>query len=187
MSKLWMVRHAPTHAKVMVGWTDLPADLSDMEQIARVSKLLPDAPVISSDLTRAVATADDLQGKRQRLAHDARLREIHFGAWEMRSFDEINTHEPEALRAFWDLPVATRASDGESWEELRARVDAAVAALLAIHSELIVVAHFGAILTQIQRALHLSTPEIFAQKIDNLSVSAVDFETGQASWINHVP
>ena len=28
MTRFWLVRHGPTHAKTMVGWTDLPADLS---------------------------------------------------------------------------------------------------------------------------------------------------------------
>ena len=61
MTTLWMVRHGPTHAKAMIGWTDLPADLSDTDAIARLRTELPDAPIVSSDLIRAVATADALQ------------------------------------------------------------------------------------------------------------------------------
>lgn len=56
MTRLWLIRHGPTHAKGMVGWTDLPADLSDTAQIARLRAALPDAPVVSSDLLRAVQT-----------------------------------------------------------------------------------------------------------------------------------
>ena len=41
----------------MIGWTDLPADLSDTARIARLSNYLPHAPVISSDLSRARDTA----------------------------------------------------------------------------------------------------------------------------------
>ena len=44
----------------MVGWTDLPADLSDLAALTRLNAHLPDAPVISSDLSRAVTTADAL-------------------------------------------------------------------------------------------------------------------------------
>jgi len=37
MTTLWLVRHGPTHAKAMIGWTDLPADLSDAGAIAPAS------------------------------------------------------------------------------------------------------------------------------------------------------
>ena len=95
MSRFFWVRHGPTHAKTMVGWSDLPADLSDTAQVERLAgHLPPNALVISSDLSRARATADAIQGQRDRLAHDMDLREIHFGDWELKRFDEI---EDEAL------------------------------------------------------------------------------------------
>ena len=82
MTRLCLVRHGPTHAKTMVGWSDLPADLSDTAALDRLSSYLPpEALVISSDLSRAVATADAVQGARRRLGHDPDLREMNFGAW----------------------------------------------------------------------------------------------------------
>ncbi len=39
--------------------------------------------------------------------------------------------------------------------------------------DLIVVAHFGVILTQVQRALGIPTTEAFAHKIDRLSVTCI--------------
>ncbi|MDZ4137070.1 MAG: histidine phosphatase family protein, partial [Paracoccaceae bacterium] len=51
MTRFHWVRHGPTHAKAMIGWTDLPADLSDHPAIARLTAFLPDAAgVVSSDL-----------------------------------------------------------------------------------------------------------------------------------------
>ncbi|MFT7136552.1 MAG: alpha-ribazole phosphatase, partial [Akkermansiaceae bacterium] len=45
------VRHGPTHEKTLVGWRDVPADLSDHAQIARLNAHLPrDAILVSSDL-----------------------------------------------------------------------------------------------------------------------------------------
>ncbi|MBJ3761189.1 histidine phosphatase family protein [Maribius pontilimi] len=172
MSTLWWVRHGPTHAKGMVGWTDLPADLSDTGQLRRLSALLPDAPVISSTLSRAVETADAIQDGRPRLPHDPDLRELHFGEWEMRRHDEIEEEDPAHIRAFWDQPGEISAPGGESWADLQARVGRAADRLLARGTDVIVVAHFGAILTQYQRAAGLTTRDAFGQKIDNLSVSA---------------
>ncbi|MGL6209472.1 MAG: histidine phosphatase family protein, partial [Paracoccaceae bacterium] len=59
MTRFFWVRHGPTHAKTMVGWTDLPADLSDTAALDRLKATLPQGAVtISSDLIRATATAD---------------------------------------------------------------------------------------------------------------------------------
>lgn len=188
---LWWVRHGPTHAKTMVGWTDLPCDLSQTDQIARLSAYLPAAaPVISSDLIRACATADAIAGNRPRFAPRPGLREMHFGAWENRHYADIATTEPEQIRAFWDCPGTTTAPGGECWHDLVARVHAEVDTLGALPGpDLIVVAHFGVILTQIERALGLSTVEVFGHKIDNLSVTRL--VRNRAGWtanpINHIP
>lgn len=188
--RLWLVRHGPTHAKTMVGWSDLPADLSDTAQIARLDAALPPAaPVISSDLIRAVDTASAIAGTRDRLPHDPSLREIHFGAWEDRSFDSIQAEAPEHIFAFWDQPGDIRAPNGESWNDLSTRVSRAIDALLALdHQDIVVVAHFGVILTQLGRALGQTPLQTFAQKIDNLSVTQLSFD---GNWdtgvINHLP
>lgn len=185
---LYLVRHGPTHAKTMVGWTDMPADLSDTAALARLSACLPAAPVISSDLSRAVTTADAIAGPRPRLPHDAALREIHFGDWEGRSFAHAEAEYPALIRAFWDSPGAVAAPGGESWDDLCARVWRAVDGHPGPR-DLIIVAHFGAILAVLQRALGVSAAQVFAQKIDNLSLTEVGW-TG-SRWhpgrINHLP
>ena len=172
----------------MVGWSDLPADLSDVDQLARLDAYLPrDALVVSSDLTRAVTTADAIAGARLRLAHEPDLREIHFGDWELQAFDHIP--DQDRLRAFWDAPGDIRPPQGESWHEVGDRVNRAVARLLAAHPgrDIIAVAHFGAILTQVQQALRLSALEAFAHRIDNLSVTELRrCDTGWTlAGINH--
>lgn len=193
MTRLFLVRHGPTHAKVMVGWSDLPADLSDTAALSRLSAHLPDdATLVSSDLSRASATGDALQGSRPRLPHDPDLREINFGAWEMRSHGEIEAEDPDLIRAYWDFPGEVRPPGGESWHEVCARVDAAIDRLIQARpgGDLIVVAHFGVILTQIQRALRLDADAAFAHRVDNLSVTELT-SLGENRWqvgrINHLP
>ena len=173
---LWWVRHGPTHAKTMVGWADIPADLSGEAKIARLAAALPaDTPVISSDLIRTVATADALAGDRPRLAHDPVLREMHFGAWELRAFAEIEAEDPARITAFWSEPGEVRPPEGESWNDLTQRVNRAVDRLLARGKDIIVVAHFGVILTQIQRVTGISTEEAFGQRIEPLSLTTLRY------------
>ncbi|MEX0301319.1 MAG: histidine phosphatase family protein [Leisingera sp.] len=192
ITRLFLIRHGPTHAKSMVGWSDLPADLSDTEALARLSAYLPaEALVVSSDLSRAVETATALQGGRTRLPHVEALREIHFGAWELRTWAEVDAEDPDRIRAYWETPGDVTPPGGESWNQVCNRVDAAIDALIDIHRgrDLIIVGHFGQIVTQIQRAHMLTAEEAFGHKIDNLSVSEVSL--GPDGWrtgvINHLP
>lgn len=178
MRRLYLVRHAPTHAKTMVGWTDVAADCSDERTFARLSAHLPaEAALVSSDLSRAVATADRL-APRRRLAHHRGLRELNFGAWEMRSFAEIEAKDGERLHAFWDRPGEVCPPGGESWNALCERVETALEALLAaVPGDLVVVSHFGPIVAAIQRADRLSSQEALGHRIANLSVTEIDATT----------
>lgn len=187
---LWWVRHAPTHAKTMIGWTDLPADLSDTATLARLNDYLPSAaPVVASDLTRARTTADALSDGRPRLPDRPGLRELNFGHWEGRSFAEIEAEDPAHIFAYWDQPGSLRAPGGESWHDLTARIHDEVTALLTRPDpDLIVVAHMGVIMTQVERAKGISTKDVFAQKIDNLSVTRLTFaDAWAADTVNHKP
>lgn len=192
MTRLFLVRHGPTHAKSMVGWSDLPADLSDTDQLGRLSDYLPDdALVVSSDLSRAIDTASAIQGARNRLPNDPGFREIHFGEWELKTWSEIDASDPERIRAFWETPGDVRAPGGESWNEVAARVDTAIDRLIHAHKDkaLIVVGHFGMILTQIQRAERLTTEEAFSHRIDNLSVTEITLSDNvwKTGRVNHQP
>lgn len=186
----WWVRHGPTHAKTLVGWTDAPADLSDRAALARLTAFLPaDAPVVSSDLARARATADAIAGRRRRLPDDPALRELHFGTWENRLAQELMAECPDALMEFWNRPGPTRPPGGEGWDDLALRVGAAADALALGGGDIIVVAHMGVILTQIGRALGLAPRAAMAHRIDNLSVTRIEFEADawRAGPINHRP
>ncbi|WP_291737747.1 histidine phosphatase family protein [Leisingera sp. F5] len=191
-TRLFLVRHGPTHAKCMVGWSDLPADLSDTAALKRLSDYLPaDALIVSSDLSRAVETASAIQGSRRRLPHVEALREIHFGAWELRTWAEVDAEDPDRIRAYWETPGDVTPPGGESWNQVCNRVNAAIDGLIIANQgrDLVVAGHFGQILTQIQRAEMLTAEEAFAHRIDNLSVSEIAFgsEGWRAGVINHLP
>ena len=187
------VRHGPTHAKSFVGWRDVPADLSDRAQIDRLRNYLPDeAILVSSDLRRASATADALCGpQHERIAHNPHIREINFGIWDGLHFEEIARRDPVLSRRYWEEPGDIEAPAGESWNAASARVHAAVQRLNARHpnANIIAVAHFCVILTQLQRALRINAYETLSHKIDNFSVTRIEWEDEIAcvSHINHLP
>lgn len=188
------VRHGPTHEKSFVGWRDVPADLTDTALIERVRAHLPqEAMMLSSDLIRSVHTADALtRATHTRLPHEPDLREINFGVWDGMRFDAVAARDPELSRTFWEQPGDIRAPEGESWNQTSARVDTVVDRLNAAHPDthIIAVAHFGVILTQVQRALGVSAYEAMSHKIDNISVTTIHHQGGelwQVDRINHLP
>ncbi len=187
------VRHGPTHEKTLVGWRDVPADLSDTARIARLSAYLPgNAMLVSSDLIRAVATADVLTlDARKRLPHEPDLREMHFGQWDGLAARNVAQQDPELSRDFWATPGDTAPPQGESWNQTARRVNAAVDRLSAgfPDAHIIAVAHFGVILTQVQRALNITAKQAMAHNIENLS--ATEIHVAPSGWnvarISHCP
>ena len=80
MSRLFLVRHGPTHEKAFAGWRDVPADLSDEAAISRLRAFLPkNAVMVSSDLIRSKETANAIAADYERLPDEKGLREFHFG------------------------------------------------------------------------------------------------------------
>ncbi|WP_299609337.1 histidine phosphatase family protein [uncultured Tateyamaria sp.] len=184
------VRHGPTHQKAFTGWRDVDADLSDTGAVERLAAHLPeDALVVSSDLTRSVNTASAVQRDRTRLPHDPALREFHFGVWDGVHFSTVAEWHPDLSRAYWETPGDPTPPGGESWNTSAARVAMAVRRIEATHPgrDIIAVAHFGVILTQVQAVLGLSATDVLAHKIDPLSVTTLNRATGQAEVINHCP
>lgn len=187
MRRLWLVRHGPTHAKAFAGWRDIPADLSDASALARLNAHLPaHAPVISSDLIRASATADALSHNRPRLPHDPDLREFHFGDWDGLGFAEVSERWPDLSRRYWEEPGHISPPGGESWVTAAARIDAAIDRL-ALYPDVIVVTHFGVILSQYQRAAGITPSTAIAQRIDNLSVTCLTLDPPAVLAVNHLP
>ena len=191
MTRLWWVRHGPTHEKTFVGWRDVPADLSDQALIDRVADHLPDnALVISSDLIRASTTADAIARGRTRLPDHSGLREFDFGVWDGMGFAEVAKRDPVLSRQFWENPGDLCAPGGESWNMVAARVNAVVDDLVAQHAgqDIILTAHIGVIMTQIQRASGGTAYQAMGHHIDNLSITQISL--GAQGWtldaVNHV-
>lgn len=190
--RLWWVRHGPTHQTGFTGWRDVPADLSDSDALARLDAHLPaGALLISSDLSRAVETADRLSEGWTRLPNAARLREFDFGAWDGMDSEAVAARDPDLSRAFWDTPGTIRAPGGESWDEVAARVTATIDGLLAAHAErdLIAVAHLGVILSHLGAATGIGAKAALGYGIDPLSVTRLERRGGtwRAVTINHLP
>ncbi|MDQ2094659.1 histidine phosphatase family protein [Rhodalgimonas zhirmunskyi] len=188
--RAFLIRHGPTHARGMVGWSDIPADLSDSATLDWLDRELPaGAPIVSSDLIRARDTANAIPGTRPRLPDDPGLRELHFGAWELKTRDEIE--DIAHFKAFWQNPGALSTPGGESWHGFMTRVSDAMTRIFQQSSapDIVITAHFGVILGLVAQARGQAPEQVFGQKIDNFSLTELHGTPG--NWapvrVNQLP
>ena len=181
----WFVRHGPTHAKGFCGHTDLPADLSDTAQIERLKNTLPtDAKLLSSNLIRTRETARALYNGQTWLPEMPDLREMNFGAWEGESFETVEKSDPTLWRNFWESPGSIAPPEGESWHQFSDRVTSALAKLhqAGPQGNIIISGHFAVILAAIQHATGMPTTAAFSFKIDNFSITKLDYLHKSNNW-----
>lgn len=128
------MRHGATLNNVearYTGQTDVPLSAFGERQAEALARRLahePLAAIVSSDLSRARATADAVARRSGvPVTLDADLREVSLGAWEGRTLAELKAEQPDALRR-WRADGATFAPPGgETFTALRDRLLRALA------------------------------------------------------------
>jgi probable phosphoglycerate mutase len=143
-ARLLLVRHGQSTYNAQArlqGQADPPlsdAGRREAELLAPALAPFPPERVITSDLRRARETAA-LLGYPDALP-DARWREIDVGAWAGRPLSEFPAGSEPAWRG-----GPLHAPDGETWDELQARVGDAVDELLAVGDSWLVICHGGVV------------------------------------------
>lgn len=144
--RLWLVRHARplVEAGVCYGASDLAADAEHTQaSAAQLAGLLPSGLMLwTSPLQRCLALAEAVQARRPdlRLRVDERLKEMDFGCWEGRRWDEI----PRTAYDEWTAQFGTARFGGrESVNELLQRVAAARAEAQTLGRDAVWVTHAG--------------------------------------------
>lgn len=143
--RLHLIRHPQPQVEpgICYGSTDLPVIPGEPERVwsalRNSATLPPGAPIYSSPLQRC-ATLAILLGQP---ILDTRLRELHFGDWEMRRWDDI----PRARIDAWAADMAHYPpGGGESATEAAQRIlDFRKELLQRPHTDAIVICHAGAI------------------------------------------
>jgi broad specificity phosphatase PhoE len=185
MTRVWLVRHGASTAApgVAIGWTDPALSAPGLAQARRVAATLagrPLARIASSDLRRALSTAEVIAGPhRLPVESTAALREIDFGAWEGRSLGGLWSEQPEAAHA-WERDLrATPASFGESLADLERRVRAywESTPAPAAGGEVAVVAHRGSLAVLLALIAGGSLEAAFAAPFELGTATAIE-----AAW-----
>ena len=160
--KLLLIRHGLTEANekhLYCGATDLPLSAAGRAALEAkkadgtlpaLSELSGDRRVLTSGLLRCEQTLSLLYGE---IPHetDADLREMDFGAFEMRSYEEMK-EDPDYIAWISGDNEANVAPGGESGNLVKARVLAALDRLLRDRRDALIVTH-GGVIAHIMAAL----------------------------------
>jgi alpha-ribazole phosphatase/probable phosphoglycerate mutase len=178
MSRLVLVRHAEPAPDVRgrcYGTLDVELSERGHAQAAELAVTLRDEPVdlvVSSPRRRAVETAAVLGLP---VEVDERLRELDFGDFEGRTYEELERDEPELFRHWMSSPTTVRFPNGESYADLRARATAALADVRARAERAVVVTHGGVIRAGLAAWLELPDHAIFRLDQRHCGVTIVEW------------
>ena len=163
-------------ANVCYGQSDVGIAEDAAAVAARIRPLLPDVPCYSSPLMRCRLLAEALHPAP---AFDDRLRELHFGNWEMQTWDEIGKTAVDAWAAD---PLHYDAHGGESIAQLRQRAAACAREIATRHDEAVLVIHAGVMKALAVELLGLPDPAWFSTSFAWGTVSLI--EDGKLIWQN---
>ena len=185
MTRLLLIRHAEPdedargrcYGRLDVGLS--PAGLAGAKRLAESLREVELEAVYVSPRLRAVQTAAAFGSSP---TVDDRLRELDFGRLEGRTYDEIEREQPELFRRWMETPTQVHFPGGESYAELRDRVAATLADVVAAHEGLTValVSHGGVVRAALSVALGLPDERAFSLDVGYARVSVVDWFDGTA-------
>ncbi len=182
--KLLLARHGLTDwnaANRFQGQTDLPLNHTGVEQARALARRLAReeiGSIYSSDLQRAAETARAIVGYQKcSILFDPRLRELHFGAWEGMTYDEIRQNGPARAKEWEASPGEVKPPGGETFTQLIERVRPFLQEILEKHGQqtILLVAHGGPLQVLVCLALRLSADRYWQFHIAPGSLSELGF------------
>ena len=180
---LYLVRHGetvltPTRKFSGVSALDpeLTADgLAQAERVAvEVAKLKPDV-LISSPLQRTRQTAEAIAAATGlEIVYDKDWYELSFGTWDGKSIEEVKAETPDDYQA-WLNSSSYRPGGGESYDEARIRVEAAMEKIVAEYpgKKVVIVTHNGVIKSAANIAIGGPNDGVFHMDATPCSISSI--------------
>lgn len=149
-NEIVLIRHAPAdHDGRLCGRRDVPAIVTEGAQLAALRKDLANVPfVISSPALRCRQTAKAIWPDRE-IPQDVRLWEQDFGDHDGMAFADLPDLGPLSLAEL----AALRSPNGESFDQMAARVTPALRDAAQNAGPVAIVAHAGTVRAAIGMAL----------------------------------
>ncbi len=183
MKTLYIVRHGETEWNKIgryQGITNVPLNENGIAQAKACGNALKDVHfdrILSSDLSRALVTAETIRGNRQlEIKTDERIRESNVGDWEKLLFTEIEERWPGLIDQMYRRPDIVKVPNGESFQEVQDRAWSAVSDFLNENNEdetILITCHGGTIRTILCKLLDISISHCWNFSQGNTAINRV--------------
>lgn len=170
MLELFLFRHGEvSHKNCYIGATDVGISDIGEQQLKRQRMLLSPFEfdvIICSPLRRCTQTFSLLE-RDEKVVLDHRIREIDFGSWEERRFDDIAEHYPVEMEKWNNEPENFIFPDGEAIIDFRKRVIDFCDYLRTLSvSKVLIISHGGVIRHMICYLLNLPLENYLYFKVE---------------------
>jgi len=199
MSRLLLVRHGHVEGidpERFRGREDLPLTARGREQARAAAAFIAARwqPVVvyTSPLQRCVQTGQEIGSACAIAPHvlDG-LNDVHYGLWQWKTRAEVQAQWPELLQRWLSAPQLVRFPEGESLQDLSARVADVLRMLLEHHAggTVVLVGHYSGIRALLLQALDQPLSAYWRLTHDPGAVSELDLtQSGlRAIRINQSP
>ena len=191
MTQLYLIRHTQAEGnryRMMQGHWDgdvTPMGLREIDALAARFQSLPIHAVYSSDLTRAVLTAEGIaHSKNLPVLKDTRLRELDLGPWESQFFGNIVQQYPAEAEVFLHDPGNWKIVGAETAYDVMERSYPALLEIAERHEgqSVAVVSHGVTIRCLLTKILGLSfSSDELLPIFKNTAVTKLNYENGTFS------
>lgn len=170
ITRLWLVRHGEPHSDIRGRcYGRLDAGLSDAgrAQLERVALALSDERLSALYASPRVRTQESAEAIARfqscAVQTDEDLREIDFGDFEGRAYDEIARLYPAIYQQWMEHPTEVQFPNGESFQAMRQRVLSTAKRLVAVHrgETIAIVSHGGVNRILLAEALGVPDANVF--------------------------
>ncbi len=189
MLKIIFLRHGYSQynkSKQFTGQLDIPLEPEGYEQAADACRYILDTykvdKIYSSDLSRAVETVKPIADALGLEIHKREeLREIHLGKWQNEYIADVPERYPDDYKRYTDGSGTGRATEGESYEDVKHRADRFLKEVISCDDgKTVVAASHGGFIRGLLWALQGGSLLLKDVPIvPNASVTVVNFENGR--------
>lgn len=143
--------------------------------------------IVASDLSRTLTTVRIVAGDRS-VETIAALREINLGRWEGLTKEQVQINYPDLWQRRWQDLANCRPPDGESFQDLSARVVPAFETIARqAQGNILVVAHAGVIRVILCHLLGMPLAHVFRIGQDYGPLNLIDPQVPKVMGVNLRP
>ena len=185
--RIYLVRHGETELnqkKCYYGHMDVGLSEKGVKQAKAIGAFFQNRSfdvVVSSPLIRAVKTAEYiLGGREQKIVVDERLSEQNFGIFEGFTYEQLLERNPDEFQSWNQDFSGYRIPGGESFSDVRDRIDNYLKELIGRDGTMLLVAHKGTLGHFLASSLGLPLEGYWNFVFEQGSYSCIDYEDGYA-------